>query len=266
MSAKIFPQLIMILFFVLNCSSLSPKEKEVNFYARKTYEKIKAEGKISHRRDWNRLLNKVATQVTKASGEKFDWEWILIENQEPNAWCMPGGKMAVYTGIMPILKNEAALAAVLAHEVAHATKKHGMQRYARAIKGQLLGVVIGAATAIGGQVWCKTESCKMISGLGGAAAGFAITFFERKFSRQEESESDYVGQEYMARAGYDPSEAVRLWERMGGGAQEGGRIPEFLSTHPSDRVRIRELKKALPRAQKTYSSSPVKFGLGEKIE
>ena len=85
------------------------------------------------------MLNRVAPRIAEASGEKFNWEWMLIENPEVNAWCMPGGKIAVYTGIMPVLKTEAALAAVLGHEVAHATKRHGKKRYARAIKGNLAG-------------------------------------------------------------------------------------------------------------------------------
>jgi predicted Zn-dependent protease len=263
--SKMHLQMFILLLFVLNCSGLDPKEKEVNYYAQKTYNKIKAEGKISTRGDWNQLLNRVATQITKASGINYDWEWVLIENKEPNAWCMPGGKIAVYTGIMPVLKNEAGLAVVLGHEVAHATKKHGIQRYARAIRGELLGVVIGATTALGGQIWCKTESCKMLTGLGGAAAGFAITFFDRKFSRSQESESDLLGQVYMARAGYDPEEAARLWERMGE-LQKGSSSPEFLSTHPSDRSRIEVLRKSLPGAMRVYSDSPIKFGLGEKIE
>ncbi len=262
---KMHLQILGLLLFVLNCSGLDPKEKEVNYYAQKTYNKIKSDGKISTREDWNRLLNRVATQITRVSGKNYDWEWVLIENKEPNAWCMPGGKIAVYTGIMPVLKNEAGLAAVLGHEVAHATKKHGIQRYARAIRGELLGVVIGATTALGGQIWCKTESCKMLTGLGGAAAGFAITFFDRRFSRSEETESDLLGQVYMARAGYDPGEAARLWERMGD-LPKGHSQPEFLSTHPSDSSRIETLRDSLPRVMKIYSESPMKFGLGEKIQ
>lgn len=251
-------------FFFQSCSSLDPDEADINTMALKAYNEVKTQAKISNNKEWTAMLNRVAPRIAAASGEKFDWEWMLIESPEVNAWCMPGGKMAVYTGIMPVLKTEAALAAVLGHEVAHATKRHGKQSYARAIKGNLAGLVIGVTTALGGQLLCKSESCKMLTGLGGAAAGFAIAFFDRKFSRENETEADKFGQGYMARAGYDPAESIKLWERMG--AASGGKAPpEFLSTHPSDVTRKTNLTKWLPEAQKLYSQSPEKFGLGEDI-
>lgn len=261
--------IVLCFVFILNmflpsCSSLDPSEKDINAYALQAYNEMKSQAKISNNVEWTAMLNRVAPRIAKASGENFKWEWMLIESPEVNAWCMPGGKMAVYTGIMPILKNEAGLAAVLGHEVAHATKRHGKQRYARAIKGNLAGLVIGAATVVGGQIWCKSESCKMLTGLGGAAAGFAIAFFDRKFSRADETESDKFGQQYMARAGYDPAEAIKLWERMGE-ASGGKAPPEFLSTHPSDVTRKKNLSEWLPEAQKTYQNASQKYGLGEQI-
>jgi predicted Zn-dependent protease len=256
--------LTIVLTFFLSCSSLDPGEQKINSYALKAYNQIKTQAKVSTNQKWTKMLNRVASRIAKASGENFDWEWMLIESPEVNAWCMPGGKLAVYTGIMPILKNEAALAAVLGHEIAHATKRHGKQRYARAIRGNLAGLVIGAATAIGGQLWCKSESCKMVTGLGGAAAGFTIAFFERKFSRTDETEADKLGQQFMARAGYDPQEAAHIWERMGK-ASERPVPPEFLSTHPSDMTRKKNLSKWLPQAQEYYSNAPARYGLGEPI-
>lgn len=264
MRAFILVFLLFCLSIFQSCSSLDPDEKDINAYALKAYQEVKTQAKISKHKEWTEMLNRVAPRIAKASGENFDWEWMLIESPEVNAWCMPGGKMAVYTGIMPILKNEAALAAVLGHEVAHATKRHGKQRYARAIRGNLAGLVIGAASVVGGQVLCKSESCRMLTGLGGAAAGFAIAFFDRKFSRADETESDKVGQQYMARAGYDPSEAARLWERMGQ-ASGGAAPPEFMSTHPSDVTRRSNLNKWLPEAMETYQDAPQKYGLGESI-
>lgn len=256
--------LLSMLPFFHSCSSLDPDENDINKMALQAYDEVKTKSKISTNAEWTAMLNRVAPRIAAASGEDFDWEWILIDSPEVNAWCMPGGKMAVYTGIMPVLKTEAALAAVLGHEVAHATKRHGKQRYARAIKGNVAGLVIGAASVVGGQMLCKTESCRMLTGLGGAAAGFAITFFDRKFSRSDETEADKEGQEYMARAGYDPEESIHLWERMNA-QNKGAAPPEFMSTHPSDETRKRNLTEWLPKAEKTYSKSPHKYGLGQPI-
>ena len=160
------------------------------------------------------MVKRVADRIARSSDENFDWEVVLIDNKEPNAWCMPGGKMAVYTGIMPVLKTEGALAAVMGHEVAHATLRHGKQRYARAIQEQAWGLLLGGASIVAGQFLCKSEQCKMWTGVGGTVASLGIVFFNRKYSREDESEADREGQLLMAKAGYDPSEAITLWERM----------------------------------------------------
>ncbi len=259
----------LVLFFVCalfsSCAMLNPEEKEINALALKAYKEMQTKANISSNARWTEMLNRVAPRIAKASGEDFKWEWMLIESPEVNAWCMPGGKMAVYTGIMPVLKTEAALAAVLGHEVAHATKRHGKQSYARAIRGNLAGLVIGAASVVGGQLLCKTESCRMLTGLGGAAAGFAIAFFDRKYSRSDETEADKVGQKLMAKAGYDPREAAPLWDRMGKAGGGGPAPPEILSTHPANETRKANLTKWLPEAMETYSRAPEKFGIGESI-
>lgn len=246
------------------CSSLTPDEKEINEMALKAYKEFKSQAKISQNKEMNAMLDRVATRVAAASGKNYNWEWVLVESPEVNAWCMPGGKIAVYTGILPVLKTEAALAAVLGHEVAHATKNHGQERYARAIRGNLTGLVIGAATVVGGQLLCKSEACKNLTGLGGAAAGFAITFFDMKFSREEELEADKAGQKYMADAGYVPTEAVKVWERMAENTK-GAKPPEILSTHPSDETRKQKLKEWLPEAMDIYGENKKKYGLGETI-
>ncbi len=260
--------LLPLLLILQSCSSVpgtkAPSETEINAQALKAYEEVKAKSKLSTNREWTEMVDRVARRISSASTEQFKWEWMLIESPEVNAWCMPGGKMAVYTGIMPVLKNEAALAAVMGHEVAHATERHGKQRYARAIKGNMIGLAVAGASIVGGQLLCKTDTCRTLTGLGGAAAGFAVAFFDRKFSRGDETEADQVGQQLMAKAGYEPAEAIKLWQRMAG-ASGGSAPPEFMSTHPSSESRQKNLGSWLPAAQTTYNSAPQKYGLGQDI-
>lgn len=264
---KLVLSLALSLSITSGCASMGvkePSDAEINEQAIKAYEEVKAKSKISTHKEWTAMVNRVSQRIAAASGENYKWEVILIENPEPNAWCMPGGKMAVNTGIMPILKTEAALAAVMGHEVAHATKSHGRKRYARAIQQNMIGLVVGAGAIIAGQALCKTKECKLLTALGGAAAGFAVAFFDRKFSREDETEADQVGQQYMAKAGYEPSESIKLWERMGA-AMQGKAPPEWLSTHPSDTTRRSNLTAWLPESQRIYQSAPSRYGLGENI-
>lgn len=257
---------LLSLAFLLGCSSLSPNvsESDINAEAAKAYAEIKAKSKISTNKDWTAMVNRVADRIAKASGENFQWEVVLIDSPEVNAWCMPGGKMAVYTGIMPVLKTEGALAAVMGHEVAHATLRHGMEGYIRAKKQSYAGLIIAGATIVGGQVLCKTDDCRKWTALGGAAAGFALTFLERRYSRGDETAADKTGQIYMAKAGYDPAESLNLWDRMSAAA--GGKAPpEFISTHPSDQTRKANLSSWLPQAEAIYKADPVKYGIGEPI-
>jgi predicted Zn-dependent protease len=267
-SKSSFASLCLALIVSVSCSSVpgakEPSDAEINAQAAKAYAEVKAKSKISTNKEWTAIVQRVANRIAAASGEHFQWEYVLIESPEVNAWCMPGGKIAVYTGIMPVLKTEGALAAVLGHEVAHATRRHGKQQYARAMRENLLGLAIGAGIAIGGQFLCKTEMCKLMAGVGGAAAGFAITFFDRKFSRADETEADKFGQIYMAKAGYDPTESIRLWERMGA-AMNGKAPPEWLSTHPADNTRRANLTAWLPQAEHFYENANPKYGVGETI-
>lgn len=255
-----------LLLLLMGCSSITkePTDAEINAQAVKAYDEVKQKSKLSTNAEWKAMLDRVASRIANASGENFKWEWMLIESDEVNAWCMPGGKIAVYTGIMPVLKTEGALAAVLGHEVAHATKRHGKERYARAMKTNITGIAVGLATVLGGQLFCKTETCKKLTALSGAAAGFALQFFNMKFSRADETEADKFGQVYMARAGYNPAEAMELWDRMSA-ANKGKAPPELLSTHPSDATRKQNLKSWLPQAEAIYAKAPHQFGTGELI-
>lgn len=247
-----------------NPSDPGISEAEINQEAEKAYTEIKAKSKISTNVKWNVMVQRVAKRIAQSSGENFQWEAILIENPEPNAWCMPGGKIAVYTGIMPVLKTEGALAAVLGHEVAHATLRHGLKGYARAKQENYTNLMIMGASIIGSELLCKNEKCKQWAQLGGVAAGFALTFLNTKFSREDETAADQSGQIYMAKAGYDPKESIHLWERMGA-ANQGKAPPEFMSTHPSDEHRKQNLTQWMPNAESEYAKSPSKYGTGEGI-
>ena len=172
---------------ILSCAGggvvKEPTDAEINAEAAKAYKEVIGKSKVSTNAEWTAMVQRVATRIAKASGENFQWEYVLLENPEVNAWCMPGGKIAVYTGIMPVLKTEGALAAVMGHEVAHATRRHGKQQYAKAMNTNLLGLVVGGAAVVGGQLLCKTQSCKLLTGLGGAAGallGYAISNYLSK--------------------------------------------------------------------------------------
>ncbi len=260
-------QVIFLVFFIFSCASIpgmkEPSEKEINALAEKSYAKVKKESKLSKNKRLTAMVKRVSDRIAKASGENFKWEVILIESDQKNAWCMPGGKMAVYTGILPVLENEAALAAVMGHEVAHATLRHGKEGYARAIKTKFGSALLGGAVLIGGQLLCKTEKCRKASQVGAVLSGFAAEFFNRKFSRGNETDSDKVGQVYMAKAGYDPAEAPKVWERMKKSGGPSG--PEFMSTHPASDKRRDLLTKWLSNTKPIYNKASVKYGIGEKI-
>ncbi|WP_353129491.1 M48 family metallopeptidase [Parapedobacter pyrenivorans] len=175
----------------------------------------------------------------------FDWEFNLIQEDQINAWCMPGGKVAVYSGILPVTKNEAGLATVMGHEVAHAIAKHSAERMSQTIIAQAGGVAVDVATS---EKSSTTRSVLNTAyGLGGQLALL-------NYSRNQESEADRLGLVFMAMAGYNPNEAIGFWERMAQAkqAQGGGAPPEFLSTHPSDARRINNIQKLIPEAMTYY--------------
>lgn len=167
---------------------------------------------------------------------KFDWQFTLVQSKDINAWCMPGGKVAVYTGILPVTQSDAGLATVMGHEIAHAIARHTEERYTQMFGAQILGGVVGAAT--NSQTWVD------LYGLGGQLALL-------KYGRNQETEADRLGLIFMAMAGYNPESAVGFWQRMSQ-AKQGGAPPEFLSTHPSDERRIAEIQRRLPEARQYY--------------
>jgi predicted Zn-dependent protease len=175
--------------------------------------------------------------------EGYNWEYHLIENSQSNAWCMPGGKIVAYTGLLPITRNEAALAVVMGHEVSHAVFQHGNERMSQGLAQQLGGVALAVALS---DKPAETQNLFLNAYGIGSTIGLILPF-----SRKHELEADRYGLIWTAMAGYNPQEAIGLWERMEAAAQ-GARPPEFLSTHPSEGRRIEELKKYMPEALKYY--------------
>ena len=174
-------------------------------------------------------------------GDKYNYnyEFNLIQSKDINAWCMPGGKVAVYTGILPVTRDDAGLATVMGHEIAHAIAGHSSEQASSGALAQLGTSVIGASTG--------SDAVGQLSGIG---AQLVLL----KYSRKQESEADRLGLIFMAIAGYNPEAAISFWERMSSAAQSNGAPPEILSSHPSDASRIAEIRKRLPEAQKYYNN------------
>jgi predicted Zn-dependent protease len=198
------------------------------------------------RRVGQRLVNAIQTYYgQKGLSDElqgFSWEFNLVENKEANAWAMPGGKVAVYTGLLPITQNEAALAVVLGHEIAHALAKHGNERMSQAMVAQGVGVAGEVLTSNNERV------NSIFANVYGPAASIGVLLPN---SRKQELEADRYGLIFTAMAGYNPQEAIPLWQRMQQSAG-GNRPPEFLSTHPSEENRIEKLKQLMPEALKYY--------------
>ncbi|MCD7972706.1 MAG: M48 family metallopeptidase [Candidatus Azobacteroides sp.] len=171
----------------------------------------------------------------------YAWEFNLIKSNEVNAFCMPGGKIVVYEGILPYTQDETGLAVVLGHEVAHAVAKHANERVSQQVAAQYGGAILGGV--LGGSSSATQNAVGLAYGLG-TQYGVLLPF-----SRKQELEADQLGLIFMAMAGYDPRQAIPFWERM---SQQGGSVPEFTSTHPSDQNRIKEIQAELPEALKYY--------------
>ncbi|MGO4821598.1 MULTISPECIES: M48 family metallopeptidase [unclassified Flavobacterium] len=178
----------------------------------------------------------------------YQWEYKLIDDKQINAWCMPGGKIVVYSGILPVTKDDAGLATVMGHEVSHALANHGAQRMS-ASQIQGLGAV-GVAVATGGQSEKSQQTWQQIYGVG-SQVGVMLPY-----SRSHETEADKIGLVLMAIAGYNPDEAITFWTRMSA-SSNGQAPPEFLSSHPSDATRIANLKAMIPEAK----AIAAKFGV-----
>ncbi len=211
-----------------------------------SFNELKKEVPVSKDPAVNALLQKVGKKIAAVASPDMpnaQWEFVVFESKEANAFCLPGGKVGVYTGILPITKDEAGLATVIGHEVAHAVARHGGERMTQAMALQAGGQIAGALTSSAAPI--TQQAVSLVYGLG-SQLGYVLPH-----SRKQESEADRIGLTYMARAGYDPNAAISFWERFSAQSGNAGG-PWFLRTHPVDAVRIADLKKWLPEAMQEY--------------
>jgi predicted Zn-dependent protease len=229
------------------------EEREMGLQA---YRQVLAQEPASHDVEFNALVEKVGRRIAAAAesppeemwgAPHYRWEFRAIKKDVPNAFCLPGGKIAVYSGLLPITRNEAGLATVIGHEVAHALARHSAERLSD--QALVAAGVSAAAIALSASGDQRTVSYSplVIAALGaGASVGILLPM-----SRTQEAEADHIGLVLMARAGYDPHEAIGLWERMRA-ANKGGRQAEWLSTHPADETRIANIRSWVPEAMRYY--------------
>lgn len=263
---RIISSVFIISAFVISCSQNSitkrnqlklVPETELMAMANTEYRNFLSTNRVitpSNNRDAE-MVKRVGQRITKAVTdyyasqglsselEGYNWEYNLVEDKAANAWCMPGGKIVVYSGLLPITQNEAALAAVVGHEVTHAIFNHGNERMSQGLIQQLGGVALAVALA---NKPAETQNLFMNAYGVTSAVGVILPF-----SRKHELEADRYGLRWMAMGGYNPQEAVGLWERMEK-ASSGAKPPEFLSTHPAEGRRIEQIKKYIPEAMEYY--------------
>jgi len=263
---RLFSMLLVVASFIVACSTnpLTKKsqltllpESELQAMGTQQHQQFLSTSRVisaSNNRDAE-MVRGVGLRITRAVEEYYaqngitdklngvKWEYNLVDDKAVNAWCMPGGKIVVYTGLLPISQNEAALAVVMGHEVSHALLQHGNQRMSQGLLAQAGEVAL--AVALSNK---PTETQNLFLAAYGAGATIGVML---PFSRKQELEADKFGLIWTAMAGYNPQEAIPLWERMEK-ASQGQKPPEFLSTHPSEGTRIDELQKFMPEAMKYY--------------
>ncbi len=232
-------------------------ESTLNRQASQLYERVKNKTKLSDDKNQLNEIIDIGSRIEEAVSAYFDsigkpdptynfqWEYILVDNKKiKNAWCMPGGKIAVYTGILEVTKNRDGLAAVMGHEIAHAVAKHSIERASRSL---ILNVGTAAIDIFSGGAISNTQRTTGVD-VAGMLRQFGI---DNPFNRKQESEADYLGLIFSSLAGFDPRESVGLWERMKK-ANKGKEPPEWMSTHPSSTKRIEALKRWIPEVIMNY--------------
>ncbi len=260
--------IIFALLFIVSCSTVPVTgrrqlnlvpESTINSMSFEQYDEVLKGSKLSTDQAATQMLKRVGNRIKDAATKYmtdngmagamsgYKWDFNLIDNDSiVNAWCMPGGKVAFYTGILPITKDENGMAVVMGHEVAHAIANHGAERMSQGLLAQMGGIALSEALKNKPE---ETQNLFMTAYGVGAQVGVLLPY-----SRLHESEADNMGLIFMAMAGYDPNTAVDFWQRMTN-LKQGSAPPEFLSTHPSDEKRIQKIKALIPEAMKYYQQN-----------
>ena len=228
----------------------------MNAMSYQSYRQFIAENRVSTNAAQTQMVKTVGNRIKTAVQQydakyglatdlsRYQWEFNLIEGPEANAWAMPGGKVVVYTGLMPIARDQAGLATVMGHEIAHAIAKHGSERMTQGLLFEMGGMALSKAIETRP---AKTQQLFMKSYNIGTTYGVMLPY-----SRTHEKEADHLGLIFMAMAGYDPHTAIDFWQRMAASKDAAGRIPELLSTHPASGTRIQNIKNLIPEAMQYY--------------
>ena len=262
---KLIPLTFFVLLFLVSCSVV-PMTGRKQFVAipasqmialsAESYSQVLAEGKLSANTSYVNMLTRVGQRLTaavesymkqnkmEAAIEGYDWQYNVLVSEELNAWCMPGGQIAFYEGIMPVCEDETGVAVVIGHEIAHAVAQHGNERMSQQLAIQMGGIALSEALKTQKQ---QTIDLAMVAFGVGAQVGVVLPY-----SRTHETEADELGLYFMAMAGYNPQAAPDFWKRME--AKSSARPPEFLSTHPEPSNRIANLEAHMPKAMEYYNN------------
>lgn len=235
---------------------LVPESQEISL-GLQAYQETIAEQTASSNEALVEMVQRVGQRIAAVSQrDDFRWEFNLIADSQQNAFCLPGGKVAIYEGILPVCQDEAGLAVVMSHEIAHALARHGGERMSHNMAVDGAKVLIDKVA--GKYVPAKKDLLMQAYGVG---SKYAVLL---PYNRRQESEADHIGLKLMAQAGYDPSVAPGFWTRFGE-IKGGGQSAEFLSTHPSDQRRSSDLRGLMPEASALYQLSTVKYGRGQRL-
>lgn len=226
------------------------------------FEEVRKNNKLTTNKGYVDVVERVGRRLAAVAGrEDYSWEFAVIADKTQNAFCLPGGKVAFYEGIIPVCANEAGVAVVMSHEISHALARHGGERMSQQMVEQKVETGgIALAKYVG--VKMTTDQEQMARTVYNLGAQYGVML---PYSRFHESEADEMGIHLMAKAGYDPHEAPRFWDRFHGAKTEASTTPWYASTHPSDESRAQKLSQILPEAAAEYEAATSKFGLGETV-